>query len=437
MVRALLISLILLAAPATASAAPFGELPFQPAGGAAACLKPTGKPGELVRWVRGGVQLMEARADGLHATGGAPLGTYTACPAVASDANGAAVLAAPLKNGVRIALREPGAVTWSAPVTLPEIQTWGISAAVSARGDAVLAWMEGDLEGRVRIRGVRRAAGGAVGAVEELVPWQEEGGYEVGVEVGMSAAGEAIVVHSEPSGERDGDEETVRVLARIAPPGGPLGPPRTLVTARSDTPPALAVAPDGRALVALGGFNDMQLYERAPGGDFAPLQVLEVGSLFGRLALDLQPNGAAVVAWRQGDYDPIRAIVRGGPGRFNPPLAAAEAPKPLRRSSISSLYLMTGTNPPPEDAQDVVASLGPDGRALLAWSTPEHGVGTVTVRDGVPSGATLLGSPLRPSAGLSPFTLADGSPALAWTDDRGLHDRDAADGRLHLALEGV
>jgi hypothetical protein len=40
---------LLLLGPAVASAAPFGELPFQPVAGSATCLRATGTAGELVR----------------------------------------------------------------------------------------------------------------------------------------------------------------------------------------------------------------------------------------------------------------------------------------------------------------------------------------------------------------------------------------------------
>ena len=48
-VRSLLALALLLAAPASASAAPFGELPFRSRSGSATCLRATGAPGELVR----------------------------------------------------------------------------------------------------------------------------------------------------------------------------------------------------------------------------------------------------------------------------------------------------------------------------------------------------------------------------------------------------
>src|SRR3954447_12755256 len=66
--------------PAAAAAAPFGELPFRTVASAAVCVRPTGVPGELLRWTRGGVELMQARADGLVPTGTVRLGTVSDCP---------------------------------------------------------------------------------------------------------------------------------------------------------------------------------------------------------------------------------------------------------------------------------------------------------------------------------------------------------------------
>ena len=51
----LALALVALVFPASAAAAPFGELPFRPVAGSATCLRATGVPGELVRWTRGGV----------------------------------------------------------------------------------------------------------------------------------------------------------------------------------------------------------------------------------------------------------------------------------------------------------------------------------------------------------------------------------------------
>ena len=162
--RSLAALALLLAVPPTASAAPFNELPFQPVSGGAACLRPTGAPGELVRWYHGGAEALTVQPSGLVAQARVPLGRRIGCPVVASDPNGAAVMATAGMNRVRVAVREPGGV-WGRPVTLPARYYADVDVAVSARGDAVVVWTDeraaarGPRTGRAaRSRGWLRAA---------------------------------------------------------------------------------------------------------------------------------------------------------------------------------------------------------------------------------------------------------------------------------------
>src|SRR4051812_19977478 len=76
---ACLVALALALCAPAATAAPFGALPFVPAGGPAVCLQPTGVSGELVRWVPGGVEFLEALPTGLVATGRMALGPLQQC----------------------------------------------------------------------------------------------------------------------------------------------------------------------------------------------------------------------------------------------------------------------------------------------------------------------------------------------------------------------
>lgn len=436
MLRAILTTLAVLAFPAGASAAPFGELSFQPAGGAAACLRPTGAPAEVVRWVRGGVQTMTARADGLHPTGGVPLGTSTSCPDVAGHPNGAAVLAAPVTGGIRVALREPGAGSWSAPVTLKGQEYSTVAGvAISPRGDVVLAWAEtGEaIQARTTVRVARRPAGGSFGAPETLIRPAEET-LQAEVRVGISAQGEAIVAYGQAAGQSQ------RVSVRVGAANAPLGPEQRLVSRRVGSGPSLAVAPDGRALIGVGGpMGTPVIYERPPGGDFgAPLE-LDLSSNFDAPVVALRADGAAVVVTGNGE-SPIEAATRSAPGPFGPRVEVAPALPVRRRADFGVLYGVVGTNPPPESFPDVGVTFTADDRALLLRATEERGlsIATFPVATGAPSEHSLLGSTLRAPYGLSPLTLPDGRLAVAWTDDRGLHDSTRRrDGRLHLAVEGA
>ena len=84
-VRRSLTALLVLAFPATAGAAPFGELPSQRVAGGSACLAPTGAPGELSRWARGGGEVLAATPDGLGAPARIRFGELPGCPRVVSD----------------------------------------------------------------------------------------------------------------------------------------------------------------------------------------------------------------------------------------------------------------------------------------------------------------------------------------------------------------
>src|SRR4051794_39416852 len=80
------------AAPA-ASAAPFGELPFQPVKGGVSCLRATGAPGELVAWAADGARFLHATPAGVADAGGVRLGPPGGCPVAAAQPNGAGVVA--------------------------------------------------------------------------------------------------------------------------------------------------------------------------------------------------------------------------------------------------------------------------------------------------------------------------------------------------------
>src|SRR3954452_19971913 len=153
--------------PAVAAAAPFGELPFRTVPTSAVCVRATGVPGELLRWTRGGVELMRARAGGLVPTGTVKLGTVSDCPQVAADATtGAAVVAASAKNAIRVAQRAPGG-SWGAPAT---IRTGGFaqaSVATSARGDALVAWLDA-AGSTTRVRAALKPAGATAWAIQTL-----------------------------------------------------------------------------------------------------------------------------------------------------------------------------------------------------------------------------------------------------------------------------
>ncbi len=386
--RALLVAALVLAAPASASAAPFGELPFRPVSGSATCLRATGAPGELVRWVASGAEVLQARPDGLVPVTTVGLGKLRDCPAVA-DAGGWSVLAGPTASGVRIALREPGGA-WGPPVTIAAKLTYGVEVAVSARGDVVVAWLEAASPRTTEVRAVRRPAGGAFGAPERLGGMAE---YEQ-LSVGITGDGETLLAIAAEEG----------LQLATARPGLPFTTPRLLVESQYfNGDPALAVAPDGRALLATSTMDGLVLLEREPGADFVRRPVIRASS-FDDIALALGPQGAAVVAWQSGGPGgAVFAMVRDGVAPFGAPVLVHE--DEVRRTAGESLLAFgLAEGGPPQDGQTRLrVSFGADRRALLAWGTEGHGTGTATVTSAGRTEFGRLGSTVRDPAGVTPL----------------------------------
>ena len=197
-------------APAAASAAPFGELPFTAVRGSAVCLSPTGAPGELVRWAPGGAELLDATPAGLVPRGTIRLGALRSCPVAATDAGrrgcrrrrptcagSSSRCATPASRGAR-------------PRRSPPKLAADVSVAVSARGDAVVAWAEYEPSSETaHVQVVRRPAGGAFGAPQRIEPPSKR----PSLEVAMTADGAALLAII--------DRQAVQLAS--AAPGAPFG----------------------------------------------------------------------------------------------------------------------------------------------------------------------------------------------------------------------
>ncbi len=108
-----------------------------------------------------------------------------------------------------------------------------------------------------------------------------------------------------------------------AAPGARFAPARELGEGTgflADGALALAVAADGRALVAGLPGDRLGLWELAPLGDrFRRIARLEAAS--DQIALALQPGGAAVLAARHDGREPIVLVRRPAGGSFGEPEA--------------------------------------------------------------------------------------------------------------------
>jgi hypothetical protein len=355
------------------------------------------------------------------------LGTLRSCPAAAVDASGAAVVAGATRKDVRVVVRDPGG-TWGAPIAFPATLGAAVTAAVSARGDVVVAWLEWGEDYRTAdVRVARRAAGGAFGEPERIAAdFTVEGPM-----VALTAAGEALLVVS--------DETSVRVAS--AAPGVAFPAPRKLLGHSSfGYEPALATTPDGRALLAAPGDGGTTLFDREPGGEFVRRPAIPSD---GDVAVALGGDGSALVAWESAGR--VTAMRRAGTGRFGAPLEIqGELPRRPTENSIG----FYSTEGPPLEAGRLRVALGADGRGLLTWPgietglqaaslTPERSGDERSARGSDTAEVTTLGSPVRPAAGMTPLLLAGGTRAVAWTDGNAIESSPPYSGRLHLALDGA
>ncbi len=434
MLRFVLALLLPASLPAGASAAGFGALPVLPVAPAARCLRATGAPGELVRWADGGALTEQATASGFGATSAIPLGDVLGCPSAAAAPGGAGVLAATLNLGdisVGVALRDPGG-PWQPATRIPLEQVHDVedlSTAVSRRGDAVVAWSESQELNRglgARIRVARRTPGGALGEPAVLGGLHGYGGRAPTVRAALQADGTATVLWTQ---ESDKEDDLKFAFVAVAPPGQPFGPPQRLADAVRRTP-SLAVAPDGRALAVLPEIRDTLVFERPPGGgDFAPVATVDPADVLeDQVAVALRPDGAAVVSWADFDSLQVFAIRRDGPGAFGPPEPLGAVPED---PYAPALALGFGHAPGDIGGRALRAAFAGDGRPVVTWGAPRS-LGTldwVTAAAATPPGRVqALSGPLRNADSIAPVILADGTPAVAWSDVA-----PGGDPLLHLA----
>jgi hypothetical protein len=442
----------------SASAAPFGELPFTPVTGNAGCLRATGAPGEMVRATDTGVRFMTASAAGFAGAGEVKVDRGPSrCPAVAAQPDGAGVLA--ISSGFRLqaAVREPGGGSWSPLAVLADNTDSAPVAAVSDRGDAVVAWVRtrgGRRTQTHRVLVARRPAGGTFGAPEVVTTIKTPAGAPP-VQVGVSGSGETLVAWSVPPRiDPDSlalDDRPGAIDVAIAGPGGPFALTHRVAPSSQLSAPALAMARDGRALLAAFDGESVRVAERAPGQAFgaaAPVAHAEdVLSIQPEVAL--ASDGAAVVAWAGDVQSSLSAVTRPRDGAFGAPVAITR-PRSLHGSDTVLLALLrlfagafgaTFESLPDDNDVNITATITADGRALITspgaegtFGLPVLRVASVPLAGGHVDLQTLAGT-LRDPGQNTPVTLADGRTAVAWADNRpGLRE---GGGRLHLALEGA
>lgn len=398
------------------------------------CAMPTGVAGELAVTTsigeryevpREGVEFWSARRSGLVAGEFVELGDGYGCISVARRASGAGIAAGQdSSDSLNAVVRDPGGGYWSAPAVVAAASgdDWRPSrdsaVAVSDRGDAVVAWTDSRYASSgsaSRIWMARRSPGGRFEAPMLLAgPGELD---DRALEAGVAATGEAFVLWTEPV-----DESSHRVMLATAAPGSA---PTIAEVGRQSwaSRPALAVAPDGRALVALPERDGLAVIERGPGEPFGPPVPLAatrdgVGT---RASAALGPGGEAIVTWSGFSVGGVEAATRRGPGTFDPPrtLARGNAAPPFD-PYLSSYGFQLALAPDAYDfgGADPEATMTGDGRALVSWNSRRDGLEYADV-----AAVALNGSPAVAGSALiaeqypqsvTGLTLPDGAPAVAW-----------------------
>jgi len=464
-VRAAPILAVLLVALTAAPAGAWEELPFRALPGAspASCVRATGADGGL--GTLGPREDLATPVDLLVAAGPpavrarARFRIVITCPVLREQ--GAAAVAAVPDVGISapvamaVAVRDAGGA-FAKPARLgrASLTDGTYDAALSATGDAVVAWAQyagGRARPRVRIVAARRGPGGAFGAPEAITPWLRTATVEpfLSVAAGIDGAGTATVAWTAPASPRS---EDVRVAVATAAPRTPFGVPQVLARrAFSLARIRLAVAPDGGTLLTHDGITlePARLFERAAGAAaFGPRRELasaipDTSAGTSNPVPALRDGGAAVVAWRDdADDNAVFAMTRPPGGTFGPPQAVA-------REDPDRVVELSATPGFSEEADlGLSLALSGDGRTALAWSAPRRladtplapVAATGTLTDGF-GAAAVLGSPLRSIENVTALLLAGGEPAVAWADNAsaatGLGDTaletSLRDGRIHLA----
>ena len=264
------------------------------------------------------------------------------------------------------------------------------------------------------------------------------------------------MVWAQPNPRSDG-VSAVRAASAVA--GGGFGPAQVLTRRVGFVERlTLATARGGAALLAHDGGGEVRIYERAAGAaGFGlarrlrspdPLTVAEATDP----AVALRDDGAAVVAWRQGETLPgVRAITRGPGGAFG---AEEEVAPGDDEFAFGRGFVAYGVvrnydrAEPPGDTAGLQAALSATGRVSLAWTAPralpDVPYGALGVAGSLQDGfgaPIVLGSATRGTGGVAALSLPGGEPAVAWTDNRaqadaiGIGDLEpaAGGGRIHVA----
>ncbi|MDO8185041.1 hypothetical protein Q5424_02835 [Conexibacter sp. JD483] len=462
--RALLLALAVSAPAAATAAAAWRELPPYevPGDASAACLRASG-PGGLS--LLGGMRRTELLT--VDAAGISVAGTTGSRGRIDVCTEAATLPQPPLTaTGIRVPhsgrfARQRLAVTDGAGrrTVLTRRPVWVMTppaVAGTASGAAVVAWLETRSARRptALMAATRPSANAPFGVPQQLGSSQIS---YTAVRAGIDDSGRAHVAWL------DGGSGRSTVTVASAAPGARFAPARALGSVRDFSAGkdlALAVAGDGRALIAGPRGERLGLWELAAGGArFAPAGALQAPA--DQIALALRPDGAAVVASRSAEPEAISLARRQAGGAFGAveALLTPQGAPPRRMDGDRVTFVGGGTGGELLGSR-LSAALSAGGEIVVtsfasaeggaqarvaAWRGTLAGAGSGRiVRDGrfqirIAGRARSLGSSCRSATGVVALQLADGRLAVAWSDDGSSHDLlgldvGDGDGQLHVAI---
>jgi hypothetical protein len=436
-------ALALVAAP-TAHA--WRELPAYdvPGGGVADCLRAAG-PGEVALLGRltrasAATDLLDIGAAGVEPRVSTTLGWLGDCADAGAAPGTPSLLAGAVVSDPRsLAMALRVAVPGSPPATLSIARGMLMSqpaVAAAPDGAAVVAWNEVAIsvgDDRSRVVASMRPAGGSFGPPVVL---GRHASLFVGPAVGIDADGDATVAWRD---DESSSTELATLEVASIPAGGRFGAPQRIVRSSGEDF-ALAVAPNGRALLAADAGDLTGAWERASAtGPFTPVALPDTDPP-DEVAVALAPDGGAAIAVRS---DGVFATLRRPGGRFGR-LQRLEAASQQGTSYAISLP-RSRPQPPPDDAgARIAAAVGAGGDVVVSWVDPAAGAaapaarvvhGTLDTGLGAP---TRLGVPCRAANATTPPALRDGRLGVTWTDNARTTVIDGSDiphgsGRLYAA----
>src|SRR5262249_55492045 len=162
----------------------------------------------------------------------------------------------------------------------------------------------------------------------------------------------------------------------------------------------LAVAPDGRALLAFDG-PGLTVAEREPGAASFGAPTVIGGGSYDDIALAAGDGGAAAVAWRPDElrtHNGVRVVSRAAAGAFGTPRDAV----PGTRQAGGNGLLTYGSTGAPQDRPRLGAALS-GANVVLAWADrlDDGGTGIAQVATGALTGGSIahaaVGGPVRPA----------------------------------------